>query len=100
MPYYLWNRRGATTYTDDISIIVSNKQWFPSVEKTIKGYEVEAGAKVSQDKSSSLQLITWKGKSMQSNNVVGRWAESLFKLLGSLILSRFPDREYPNPDLV
>lgn len=81
IPHDLTRSRTATSYADDIIIIVPDEGQLPCVENAIERYETVAG-ETNQDNPISLQLGTWREKSMPSNNFVGVWAEGTFKMIG------------------
>lgn len=50
-----------SAYTDDISIFVSCQSDIKVVQKLLEQYERVVGAKINHNKSSGLQLGSWKG---------------------------------------
>lgn len=56
-----------SAYANDVTITVSDVAQLPSVEDAIKGYQVMAGATVNKEKSISLQLGIWSGRTITSS---------------------------------
>jgi hypothetical protein len=82
IPFELGRGRAVSAYADDVTVMVSDTKEIEVVGTTLKEYELLTGAKINQDKSVGLQLGTWRGRSMPSDGVVGRWTDGPVKLLG------------------
>lgn len=65
-----------STYADDVSVIVLDTKQINVIGTTLSEYEAVTGAKINQ-KSVGLQLDTWRGKSISSKGVNGRWTDRL-----------------------
>lgn len=63
--------RRTTAYADDDTIIMSDEKQVPLVEDAIKRYKAVKGGKVKQEKSVNLLLVTWRGRLMSLNSVIG-----------------------------
>lgn len=90
VPHDLLCERGIAAYANDIPIIVSDESQHRCVKNAIKEHKIVAEAKVKWDKSTGLQLSTWRGNAMPSNNVSGRCTGGPARLL---VQSRSPDGE-------
>lgn len=62
-------------------VIVSYTRHRDPVYTGLKKIEAVSGAKIKLEKSAGLQVSTWKGRFMPSNNIVGSWTEGSIKLL-------------------
>lgn len=56
--------------TDDNAIIVSDEEELLCIGNAIRRYEAVVGVKINKEKLVHLKLVTWRGESMPSNNIV------------------------------
>lgn len=73
--------KSVSAYKDNITLIITEVDNLRRVAKAINEYKMMMGVKINQEKSVSLQLDTWRGKSIPPVKVVGHWTEDSIKLL-------------------